>query len=110
MSRMVFCRKFQQELEGLARPPFPGPKGQDIYDKRSIKALDQWLDHRTMLINEKHPYMTDMGARTYLSEQMTRFCSGEEYDQAEGYVLAQIGTGAHIHHVQVFFIDEHGRP
>jgi len=86
MSRMVFCRKFQQELEGLARPPFPGPKGQDIYDNISKKAWDEWLAHQTMLINEKHLNMMDMGARTYLSEQMTRFFSGEEYDQAEGYV------------------------
>ena len=86
MSRMVFCRKFQQELEGLARPPFPGPKGQDIYDNISKKAWDEWLSHQTMLINEKHLNMMDMGARTYLSEQMTKFFSGEEYDQAEGYV------------------------
>lgn len=86
MSRMVFCRKHQQELEGLARPPFPGPKGQDIYEHISKKAWEEWLAHQTMLINEKHLNMMDMGARTYLSEQMTKFFSGEEYDQAEGYV------------------------
>lgn len=86
MSRMVFCRKHQQQLEGLARPPFPGPKGQDIYDNISKQAWDEWLAHQTLLINEKHLNMMDMGARTYLSEQMTKFFSGEEYDQADGYV------------------------
>ncbi|MDQ2076083.1 oxidative damage protection protein [Marinimicrobium sp. ABcell2] len=86
MSRLVFCRKHQQELEGLERPPFPGPKGQDIYEHVSKKAWEEWLAHQTMLINEKHLNMMDMGARTYLGEQMTKFLSGEDYDQAEGYV------------------------
>lgn len=86
MSRMVFCRKHQQELEGLARPPFPGPKGQDIYEHISKQAWEGWLAHQTLLINEKQLNMMDMGARTYLGEQMTKFFSGEQYDQAEGYV------------------------
>lgn len=86
MARMVYCRKYQQELEGLKQPPFPGPKGQDIYENISQQAWEEWLAHQTMLINEKHLNMMDMGSRTYLSEQMTRFLSGEEYDEAEGYV------------------------
>ena len=32
MSRMVFCRKYQKELEGMVFPPFPGPKGQKLFD------------------------------------------------------------------------------
>ena len=43
MSRTVFCRKYQQELEGLPNPPFPGPKGQDIYDNVSAKAWQEWI-------------------------------------------------------------------
>ncbi|HAN29071.1 MAG TPA: oxidative damage protection protein, partial [Haliea salexigens] len=27
MSRTVFCKRYQQELEGLDAPPYPGPKG-----------------------------------------------------------------------------------
>ena len=38
MTRTVFCRKHQQELEGLDKPPFPGPKGQDIYENVSRAA------------------------------------------------------------------------
>ena len=30
MTRMVMCRKYQQEMEGLAFPPFNGAKGQTI--------------------------------------------------------------------------------
>ena len=86
MARMVMCRKYKQELEGLAQPPLPGAKGQDLYDHVSKKAWDEWLRHQTLLINEKKLSLMDMGARTYLSEQMEKFFSGTEVDQAEGYV------------------------
>ncbi len=86
MSRTVFCRKYQRELEGLERPPLPGPKGQDIFENISRQAWQEWLAHQTMLINEKHLNLMDMGSRTYLSEQMSKFLSGDDYDKAEGYV------------------------
>ncbi len=86
MTRTVFCRKYKEELEGLDTPPYPGPKGQDIFENVSKKAWQEWMQHQTMLINEKHLNMMDMTARTYLMEQMQKFLSGEEYDQAEGYV------------------------
>ena len=86
MTRTVHCRKYNQELEGLDFPPFPGAKGQDIFDNISKQAWQDWMQHQTMLINEKHLNMMDKSAREYLSEQMTRFLSGEEYDQAEGYI------------------------
>ncbi|GAA5525293.1 putative Fe(2+)-trafficking protein [Microbulbifer aestuariivivens] len=86
MSRTVFCRKYQQELEGLDTPPFPGPKGQDIFDHVSKKAWGEWMSHQTMLINEKRLNMMEPSSRAYLSEQMQKFLSGESYDEAEGYV------------------------
>lgn len=86
MTRTVFCRKYQQELEGLAQPPFPGPKGQDVFEHVSQKAWGEWLKHQTMLINEKHLNMMEKETRQYLMEQMEKFLSGSEYDQAEGYV------------------------
>jgi Fe-S cluster biosynthesis and repair protein YggX len=86
MPRMVFCRKYQQELEGLDMPPYPGAKGQDIYNNVSKKAWQEWMAHQTMLINEKRLNMMEMGTRVYLNEQMEKFLSGNNYDQAEGYV------------------------
>ncbi|WP_428819438.1 oxidative damage protection protein [Microbulbifer sp. MCCC 1A16149] len=86
MSRTVFCRKYQQELEGLPNPPFPGPKGQDIYENVSAKAWQEWMAHQTMLINEKRLNMMEPSARAYLAEQMAKFLSGEDYDAADGYV------------------------
>ncbi len=86
MPRMVFCRKYQQEMEGLDLPPYPGAKGQDIYNHVSKQAWQEWMAHQTLLINEKRLNMMDMGTKVYLSEQMTKFLSGENVDQAEGYV------------------------
>ncbi len=86
MSRTVFCRKYQQELDGLDNPPFPGPKGQDIYANVSRKAWEEWLAQQTMLINEKRLNLTDMTTRTYLNEQRDKFLAGEASDRAEGYV------------------------
>ncbi len=86
MSRTVFCRRYQEELEGLAAPPYPGPKGQDIFDNVSKKAWEEWQGHQTMLINEKGLNMMDPESRKYLTGQMEKFLSGEDFDRAEGYV------------------------
>ncbi len=86
MTRTVFCRKYQQELEGLERPPYPGPKGQEIFDSVSRQAWQEWLEHQTRLINEKHLNMMDASARSYLQEQMDKFFENESFDQVEGYV------------------------
>ena len=86
MSRTVFCRKFKEELEGLERAPYPGPLGQEIYDNVSKKAWEEWTNHQTMLINEKHLNMMDAASRKFLQEEMKKFLDGEDYAKAEGYV------------------------
>ncbi len=86
MARMVECRKYKQSLEGLANPPYPGPKGEDIYANISKKAWEEWQAHQTRLINEKQLSMVDPEARKYLQAQQQLFLAGEDYDQAEGYV------------------------
>ena len=86
MARMVFCTRYQKELEGLDRPPLPGAKGQVVFDSVSKQAWQEWQAQQTMLINEKHLNMMDPQSRKYLQEQMDKFLSGEDYDQAEGFV------------------------
>jgi len=86
MTRMVMCKKYQKELEGLDAAPFPGPKGQDIFDNVSKQAWQDWQAHQTMLINEKHLSLVDPEARKYLQQEMDKFLAGEDFDQAEGYV------------------------
>lgn len=86
MSRTVFCRKYQEELEGLDRAPYPGPLGEKIYETISKKAWKEWTEHQTMLINEKHLNLMDASSRKFLQEEMEKFFSGEEFEKAEGYV------------------------
>ena len=89
MTRTVFCKRHQQELPGLAAPPFPGPKGQEIFETISQAASDDWQAHQTMLINEKHLNMMDKAARKYLTEQRDRFFEGDQVDEAEGYLAPE---------------------
>lgn len=86
MTRTVFCKRYQQDLEGLMAPPYPGPKGQDIYENVSKKAWEEWQAQQTMLINEKQLSLIDPEARKYLQQEMDKFLAGQEHDKAEGYV------------------------
>ena len=89
MTRMVFCKHFGEELEGLDRPQLPGPKGQKIFDEVSKRAWQAWQAEQTMLINEKQLSLMDPEARKYLQDQMDKYLSGENYDRAEGFVPQQ---------------------
>lgn len=89
MTRMVFCKHFGEELEGLERPPLPGPKGQKIFEQVSKKAWQAWQAEQTMLINEKQLSLMDPEARKYLQDQMDKYLSGENHDRAEGFVPQQ---------------------
>lgn len=86
MSHTVFCRRLKKELPGLTALPFPGPKGQEIYETVSAEAWDAWLQQQTMLINEKQLNMMDKAARKYINEQRDKYLNGEEIEQIEGYV------------------------
>lgn len=86
MARTVMCKKLKQQLPGLDQPPFPGAKGEEVFNNVSKEAWGQWMSHQTTLINEMRLNMMDMTARTYLAEQRDKFFAGEAVDQAEGYV------------------------
>ena len=89
MSRIVFCRKFQQDLPGLMAAPYPGDKGQELFMNVSQKAWSEWQSHQTMLINEKQLSMANAEHRKYLQDQMDKFLSGADFDRAEGYVPSE---------------------
>ena len=86
MTRTVLCKKYGQTLPGLPVPPYPGPKGQEIFETVSLKAWQEWLKQQTMLINEKHLSMANPEHRQYLLSEMEKFLNNESHDQAEGYV------------------------
>ena len=85
MTRQVFCKKYQQQLDGLDQPPMPGPKGQEIYEQISRQAWQEWLEHQTRLINEKRLKVFEPETRTYLQTQMDLFFANQATDEAEGY-------------------------
>ncbi len=89
MPRIVFCKLLNEELPGLEAPPFPGPKGQEIYENYSEQAWLGWQEMQTMLINEKHLNMMDKEARKYLNSQRDKYLAGEEVDRAEGYIAPE---------------------
>jgi len=86
MARTVFCKKYQREMEGLSTPPYPGAKGQEIFEHVSKQAWQEWQEHQTQLINERRLSLVDPAARKFLQEQMDKFFAGEEFAKAEGYV------------------------
>ena len=85
MTRTVNCRKYKKELPGLDQPPYPGSKGQEIYDNVSKQAWEEWLNHQKMLINEGQINLTDKESRKWLNNQMDLFLSGGEYAQPKGF-------------------------
>ena len=86
MPRTVLCKLLNKELPGLDAPPFPGPKGLDIFENYSAEVWQAWQETQTMLINEKHLNMMDKESRKYLNDQRDKFLAGEDTDHADGYV------------------------
>ena len=86
MTRMVFCRKLQKEMEGLAFPPFPGPAGQELFETVSKEAWQQWLKEQTMIINENRLNVMDPQAQKFLAEQRGKFLNNEGYERPKGWV------------------------
>jgi len=91
MSRTVFCRKYQKQLPGLPNPPYPGPKGQDIYENVSQQAWQDWQKEQVMLINEKQLSMIRAEDRKFLQAQMDLFFANETHERASGYVPPESG-------------------
>ena len=86
MTRTVHCAKLGKELEGLDRPPYPGPMGQKIYDNISKEAWQAWLKQQTILINEYRLSVIDPKARTFLEEQMQKFLFEGEEQKPDSFV------------------------
>jgi Fe-S cluster biosynthesis and repair protein YggX len=86
MTRLIHCLKLDKEAEGLDEPPFPGPKGQEIFDKISKQAWQDWLSRQTMLINEYKLASYDPKARSFLAEERKKFLFEGNNEMPQGYV------------------------
>ena len=89
MSKKIICRKYKEELDGMEKPPFPGPKGEDLFNNVSQRAWEEWLEHQKMLINEGQLNLADRESRNWLNEQMELFLAGEDYAKPSGYRPAE---------------------
>ena len=86
MARLVKCMKLGVETEGLDSPPFPGPKGQFIYDNVSQQAWQEWMTMQTMIINEQRLASFDPKAKKILEEEREKFLFAGGFEVPEGYV------------------------
>lgn len=86
MVRTVKCAKLGTEAEGLEAPPFPGLKGQQIFDNVSKQAWQEWLKMQTMLINEHRLASYDPQAKKFLEEERNKFLFAGGFAMPEGYV------------------------
>ena len=85
-SNTIFCQKLKKQEEQLDFPPFPGEKGENIYNNISKKAWNMWLDHQTMLINEYRLNLLEKESKDFLLKEMEKFLfSDEETAKPEGY-------------------------
>ena len=85
MTRYIFCSKLNKEEEGLDALPFPGPRGEKIYQHISKQAWKMWLSHQTMLINEYRLSLIDPKAREFLNEEMQKYFFGEGSTKPAGF-------------------------
>jgi len=77
MTRTVNCVVLKREAPGLARPPYPGPLGQRIYNEVSQEAWQRWVKHQVMLMNEYRLSPVDPKARKFLEVEMQKFLFGD---------------------------------
>lgn len=86
MTRMVKCVKLGVEAEGMDAPPFPGTKGQYIFENISKQAWKEWLAMQTMIINERRLASFDPAAKKVLEEEREKFLFAGGFEMPEGYV------------------------
>ena len=86
MSRVVFCQRDQQEVEGLDFVPWPGEMGKRVFANIGKPAWAAWLAHQTMLINENRLSPMNPEHRAYLEREMENFLFGDGAEATSGYV------------------------
>ena len=84
--RIVHCVKFDRDLPGLERPPFPGELGQRIYDHVSQLAFDMWREQQTLIINHYGLNLLDPDAKQFLMGQMEAFLFEDQVHLPEGWI------------------------
>ena len=96
MPRTVKCVKLGRELPGLNSPPFPGERGQRIFENVSQQAWQMWHEHSVLIMNHYGLNMVDPRSTETLMEEMEKFFFGDEASVPDQWVPEGEGTGAGI--------------
>ena len=92
--RMVHCAKLGREAPGLIAPPFAGELGQEIFEKVSSEAWQQWNDDMMVkIINEYRLDLTDEKQYGVLLDQMRAFLCLSPQSQVLQVENAERGRG-----------------
>ncbi len=82
--RLVLCTKLKREAPGLAKPPFAGPLGDEIYTKVSAEAWKDWQENMMIkVINEYRLNMADEEHYKVLVKQMRGFLGLDDSEVLE---------------------------
>lgn len=73
MTKLIHCKKLNEQKQPLDQPPFPGELGEKIFTEISADAWQLWLDRQVMLINEYRLNTRDPKSRAFLEEAMIKF-------------------------------------
>ena len=87
--RKVFCVKFQKELPGLEKQPWPGPLGERVYANVSAEAWKLWEERMKMILNEYRLLPFQKEAQELVAKHMEEFFFGEAAALPPGYVPQQ---------------------
>jgi len=87
--RTVKCVKFQKEMPGLDKPPWPGELGQRIYEGVSIEAWKLWEERMKMILNEYRLMPWQKEAQEMVAKFMEDFFFGEGSALPPDYVPPQ---------------------
>ena len=81
--RTVQCKKLNQALPGLDKPPFGGEIGKKIYDHISKQAWQMWKEMQIKILNEYRLNMGDPRDHQVMMEQMLTFLNLQEGQVAD---------------------------
>ena len=88
-ARTVQCVKFQKELPGLPKAPWPGELGQRVFGHLIKDAWKLWEERMKMILNEYRLMPWQKEAQEVIAKQMEDFFFGEGAALPPGYVPEQ---------------------
>ncbi len=77
MSDPIHCRRCDDDVPGLEKPPFRNELGARIASEICASCWKEWLQHQTQLINHYGLDPRDAKARAFLYEQIEQVLLGD---------------------------------